>query len=241
MATTMPITTESPIPTPAPQSSAQAPVVPTLCDLLEDGIYLLFLLRDGNAPAGKGEFNRQIDHFLDNYEKMSLNFSKPRDLIGHSQYALCALLDEIMLASDFSLRDEWTRTPLQLRLFGDHLAGEIFFDRLRALRAEPEKNIEALEVFHTCLLLGFQGKYLLDGQEKLDYLVRQLGQDIRRIRGEKTDFAPNWKLPHRFQNFMRHEMPMWFYFGLMALIGTGFFGVYSWMLNNGYALVFGAQ
>jgi type VI secretion system protein ImpK len=149
------------------------------------------------------------------------------------------MLDETVLTAGFPLHDEWARTPLQLRLFGDHLAGEGFFEQLKMLRAEPEKNIEALEVYHTCLLLGFQGKYLLEGQEKLDYLVHQLGQDIRRIRGEKTDFAPNWKLPHRFQNYMRHEMPRWFYFGLMALISASFFGVYSWLLNDAYMLAFG--
>jgi len=213
---------------------------PNLRDLLEDGFYLLFLLRDGNAPTSCSGFNQRIDRFLANFEKQARIFGKPQELIKHSCYAFCALLDEIVLESGFPLRDEWARTPLQLRLFGEHLAGEGFFERLRELRSDPVKNIEALEVFHTCLLLGFQGKFLLEGLEKRDYLTHQLGQEIQRIRNEKTDFAPNWKLPHRFQEFMRNEMPMWFYYALLALAATGFFVTYRVMLGKQVSLILGA-
>jgi len=217
----------------------EALVTPRLRDLLEDGFYLLFLLRDGNAPSSCAWFNQRLDQFLSHFEKQARNFGKSQEMITHSGYAFCALLDEIVLESGFPLRDEWARKPLQLRLFGDHLAGEGFFERLRELRADPIKNIEALEVFHICLLLGFQGKFLLEGSEKRDYLTHQLGQEIQRIRNEKTDFAPNWKLPHRFQEFMRHEMPMWFYYALMALVATGVFVTYRVMLGKQVSLILG--
>jgi type VI secretion system protein ImpK len=213
--------------------------VPRLRDLLEDGFYLLFLLRDGNAPISCADFNKKIDRFFAHYDKQANNFGKPLELVEHTRYAFCALLDEIVLESKFPLRNEWTRMPLQLRLYSEHLAGEGFFERLRELRAEPVRNIEALEVFHTCLLLGFQGRFLLEGQEKRDYLTRQLGQDIQRIRNEKTDFAPNWKLPHRFQEFVRNEMPMWFSYALLALVATVFFVAYRVLLGNQVSLILG--
>lgn len=71
---------------------------------------------------------------------------------------------------------------MQLRLFGEHLAGERFFDKLETLRLDPVANLEALEVFYTMLLLGFQGKYLLEGSEKLNYLISRVGQEITRAR-----------------------------------------------------------
>ncbi|WP_293766831.1 type IVB secretion system protein IcmH/DotU [uncultured Aquitalea sp.] len=217
-----------------------APSAPSLREMLEDGIYLLFLLKDGNAPGSAVEFNRRVDGFLAQYEKNARNFNKDMNDVNHAKYAFCALMDEIILSSEFSLRDEWERMPLQLRLFGEHLAGEGFFNRLEQLRLDPAKNIEALEVFYTCLLLGFQGKYLLEGQEKLGYLTHKLGQEIQQVRGGKAEFAPNWQLPQRFQAFVRHELPLWLYFALLAVVGSGIFLTYRWLLSQQLGKVFGA-
>lgn len=212
---------------------------PSLREMLEDGVYLLFLLKDGNAPGSSVEFNRRIDQFLLQYERNARNFGKSVEAIGQAKYAFCALLDEIILSSDFPLRDEWERMPLQLRLFGEHLAGEGFFHRLEQLRLEPLRHIEELEVFYTCLLLGFQGRYLLEGEEKLGYLTHKLGQEIQQVRGGKAEFAPNWQLPQRFQAFVRHELPLWLYFALLALAGAAIWGTYRWLLERQLSQLFG--
>ncbi|WP_434630305.1 type IVB secretion system protein IcmH/DotU [Chromobacterium sp. CV08] len=225
--------------TPERAIAVSAPAAPTLREMLEDGIYLLFLLKEGNPPSSAVEFNRRVDHFLGQFERNARNFGKDGNAISHAKYAFCALMDEIILSSEFALRDEWERMPLQLRLFGEHLAGEGFFNRLEQLRNNPAENIEALEVFYTCLLLGFQGKYLLEGQEKLGYLVHKLGQEIQQVRGGKAEFAPNWQLPQRFQAFVRHELPLWLYFALLAVAGAGIFVAFRWMLARQAASVFG--
>lgn len=216
-----------------------APTGPSMREMLEDGVYLLFLLKDGNAPGSAVEFNRRIDLFLQQYEKNARNFGKSVDAIAHAKYAFCALMDEIILSSDFAIRDEWERMPLQLRIFGEHLAGEGFFNRLEQLRLDPANNIEPLEVFYTCLLLGFQGKYLLEGEEKLGYLTHKLGQEIQQIRGGKAAFSPNWQLPQRFQAFVRHELPLWLYFALLAVVASSVWGVYQWLLSQQLDKLFG--
>jgi type VI secretion system protein ImpK len=200
--------------------------------MLEEGFYLLFLLRDGNAPKSAGRFKQRVDQFIAHFDKQADNFGKPPELIEHSRYAFCALLDEIVLASGFPLRDEWARDPLQLRLFREHLAGDGFFARLEKLRNDPATNLEALEVFHACLLLGFQGKYLLDGPEKLALLVNGLGNDLQKIRGGKPEFAPNWRRPHDIQNFIRYEMPIWLIATLMATGAAVVFGICRWLLSG---------
>ena len=206
-----------------------------LKDLLEDGIYLLFLLKNGNAPNSSSEFNKRIDQFLSQFEKNARNLGKPPQAVSDAKYAFCALMDEIILSSDFSLREEWERAPLQLRMFGEHLAGDRFFDKLEILRADPGANIETLEVFHTCLLLGFQGKYLLEGTEKLNDLINRITQEITQVRGGKAEFAPNWKLPQRFQQYVRHELPLWLFFSLLTVVGVGVFLVYFTLLDNAAA------
>ncbi|WP_334159378.1 type IVB secretion system protein IcmH/DotU [Oryzomicrobium sp.] len=225
--------------TPLPTTDANAPVPltaaptgPTLNDLLEDGIYLLFLLRDGNPPNSAAEFNQRIDRFLAQFESNARNFGKSPDAIADAKFAFCALLDEIVFASDFAIRDDWELSPLQLRLFGQHLAGEVFFDKLETLRLDPAAHVEILEVFHTCLLLGFQGKYLIEGTERLNYLVARLGQEITHARGGKAEFAPHWRLPFKFQEFVRHELPIWLYYALLAGVAIAVFIVFHVLLGS---------
>ena len=210
-------------------------------EMLEDGVYLLFLLKDGNAPGSSVEFNRRVDQFLQQYERNARNFGKSADAIGQAKYAFCALLDEIILSSGFSLRDEWERMPLQLRLFGDHLAGEGFFSRLEQLRLDPVNHIEALEVYYTCLLLGFQGKYLIEGSEKLGYLTARVGDEIARMRGNAAGFAPHWAAPDRIRHQLKHQVPLWAIaslFGLMAALA--FIGL-RWQLSEHTQATLGAH
>lgn len=205
---------------------------PTLNDLLEDGIYLLFLLRDRNAPNSTAEFNRRIDRFLSQFESNARNFAKSPEAVIDAKFAFCALLDEIILSSDYAIRDDWEIAPLQLRLFGQHLAGETFFGKLDELRLRPQANVEILEVFQTCLLLGFQGKYLIEGTEKLHYLISRLSQEIEQVRGGRAEFAPHWRLPFKFQEYVRHELPIWLYYALLIVVALGIFLTMHVMLGR---------
>jgi len=219
----------------APASSA-APIAPaftkSLQELMEDGVYLLFLLRDGNPPNSLSEFHRRIDQFLAQFETNARHLDKAPAAVSDAKYAFCALMDEIILSSDFPIRADWERAPLQLRLFGEHLAGERFFDKLETLRLDPVANLEALEVFYTTLLLGFQGKYLLEGSEKLNYLISRLGQEITHARGGRREFAPHWKLPQRFQQYVRNELPLWLFYSLLAVVASGLFFAFQWFLQS---------
>lgn len=199
---------------------------------MEEGIYLLFLLRNGHAPRTIEEFHTRVEKFLAQFEANALNLRKPASAIEDAKYAFCAAMDEIILASNFSIRPHWERSPLQLRLFGEHLAGEAFFDKLEKRRNDPVSNVEVLEVFYTALLLGFQGKYVIEGAEKLDYLISRVGQEIIHARGGRNGFAPNWSLPHRFQSYVRNELPLWLFFALLGLIGCLFFFSFRWWLNS---------
>lgn len=212
-------------------NTIQRPATPSMKDLLEDGIYLLFLLRSKNSPTSCTEFNQRIDQYLATFDRICKTFNKPIEAVMDAKYAFCALLDEIVLSSGLSIRDEWEQAPLQLRLFGEHLAGEGFFNKLEQLRQEPAVNIEQLEIFHACLLLGFQGKYLLEGTEKLNYLTAKLGQEIAAVRGPSKGFSPNWKIPIKFNEYVRHELPLWMYYALLAAIGISLFLGLQWLLN----------
>lgn len=223
------LTLSTPGPNIAPATST---FTKNLQELMEDGIYLLFLLRNGSPPNSVMEFHRRIDQFLEQFEMNARNLGKLPADVSDAKYAFCALMDEIVLSSSFSIREDWERAPLQLRLFGEHLAGEGFFDKLEKLRFTPEAKIEVLEVYYTCLLLGFQGKYLLEGTEKINYLISRLGQEITHARGGRSEFAPNWKLPQRFQQYVRNELPLWLFFALLAVVATALYFAFGSFLRS---------
>ena len=81
-------------------------------------------------------------------------------------------------------------------------------------------------------MLGFQGKYLLEGTEKINYLISRLGQEITHARGGRSEFAPNWKLPQRFQQYVRNELPLWLFFALLAVVATALYFAFGSFLRS---------
>jgi len=192
----------------------------TLLDLMHEGIYVLFMLKNGSAPASATVFMDKIRQFLGDFEREAKRLRDDTDDIDAARYAFCAAIDEIILNSPFAVRADWERRPLQLLVFGDHLAGEHFFDRLEELRGKGIARLQSLQVFHMCLLLGFRGKYARDGSEKLQYLTARLGDEIAHMKGRSRGFAPRAARPDQIVNKRRSELPVWALsavFGLVAV------------------------
>jgi type VI secretion system protein ImpK len=218
-------------PTPAPPPPALAPVpAPPLKALLEDGFGLLALLRNGAWPQ-REDFRARLEALLGQFERRAQALGKPPEAVQEAKYAFCALADEILLGADSPLRDSWGGAPLQLSLFGEHLAGEGFFRRLEQLRQDPAARLETLEVFHMCLLLGFQGKYLLDDPERLHWLTARLGEELARHRGE-APFAPHALPGFRFAGPGRRSVPLWGYGALLAGAALSLFLGFTFLLGT---------
>jgi type VI secretion system protein ImpK len=206
--------------TPAARSGVLIADAHSLLDLMYDGFYMLFLLKNRHAPQGHDEFRQRVRDFLTQFERGTRKLDSSAEDVYNAKYAFCALVDETVLMSQFRIRDDWQLRPLQLEYFGDQLAGENFFERLEALRREGAAKLQVLEVFHMCLLLGFQGKYLLEGSEKLNYLTARLGDEIAHLRGSRPGFAPRGLPPDRVAHALRSDVPMWAVAAVFALCGV---------------------
>jgi len=216
----------------ATPTAAASTVKESLLDLMYDGFYLLFLLRARHAPLDADLFRERIKQFLTAFERGATRIEAAADDVYACKYAFCATVDEAILMSGFKTRDAWQRLPLQLQFFGDQLAGEQFFSKLETMRAEGATRVEVLEVFHMCLLLGFQGKYLIEGSEKLGYLTARLGSEIAHLKGQRAGFAPHWAAPDKISHQLKHEVPVWVMasvFGLLSLMA--FIGM-RWQLGQ---------
>ncbi len=191
----------------------------SLLDLLYDGFLMLFLLKSGQEPVDAASFSARVQQFLADFERSAKKMDIPAEDVYATKYAFCATVDETVLNSGFSIRDAWMLQPLQLTLFGEQLAGENFFARLEDLRAQGAPRLQSLEVFYMCLLLGFQGKYMIEGQEKLGYLTARLGDEITLLRGKRAGFAPHWPLPDKIAHTLKRDVPLWSIGALFALLG----------------------
>lgn len=191
----------------------------TLVDLLYDGFYMVVLLRAGREPQDAPRFREQLRGFLRDFDARARRLGVDPDDTRHAGFAFCALVDEVMLHSSFEARASWELRPLQLELFGDHLAGERFFEQLEQLRQGGAARVQVLQVYHLCLLLGFQGRYLIDGSEKLAWLTSRLGDEIAHLQGRRAGFAPHAEPPDRIAHQLRHELPLWTIGAVVALLG----------------------
>jgi type VI secretion system protein ImpK len=87
---------------------------------------------------------------------------------GLARFAVCAWVDEAILASGWTHRNLWQREQLQRIHFNTTDAGEEFFEKLNGLGLQQR---EAREVYYLCLALGFMGRYCNKGDE---FLLDQL-------------------------------------------------------------------
>lgn len=212
----------------APGSGSATPR--SLLDLMSDGFYLLLLLKRGQMPDSVDAFVQSVQRFLDGVERGAMKLGIAAEDVYAAKYAFCAAVDEVVLSQPSPIRDAWELQPLQLRLFGDHLAGEHFFDRLEELRAQGAPRLASLEVYHYCLLLGFEGKYRLEGPEKLGYLTARLGDEIVYLKGKRHGFAPHWPPPDNVAHALRRVIPLWLPAVVVAAVGVlGYFGMRAWL------------
>lgn len=195
--------------------------VQRLVDIMYEGFHALFLLQNGCGPQDKGAFSDNMTAFLADVDRNAKGLGIAAEDVTAAKYAFCSAVDEIILRSSYEVREAWETRPLQLRVFGDQLAGEHFFHRLEDLRARGAQHVEALEVFHMCLLLGFQGRYALDGRDKLDYLIARLGDEIARMRGRTRGFAPHAERPDQVVNRLRSDLSLWVLGAVFAVVGLG--------------------
>ncbi|AMA45712.1 type IVB secretion system protein IcmH/DotU [Pseudomonas monteilii] len=209
---------------------------PTLKDLVKDFISMALMLRRGRQVISVPAFDASVERFFGNLERDARAANYSVEQVKDTQYALCAFLDESVLRSgDNDLRQHFELQPLQFRYFGVHLAGEGFFEKIDALRADVRQNIDVLEVYHLCLALGFEGKFGLGQKDQLRYLANTLGQDIARYRKPPKALAPDWALPDQVSQMLRHEVPLWVYLALIALVSVVVYLTLDWLLDKDVA------
>lgn len=182
--------------------------------LLDSAAGILALIapfRFGDRGAGQGESLREtILAGFDEMERAALEKQIGTPVLREAKYALAALVDETILGSAWPGKTAWMSRSLQMEIFGDHLAGERFFEKLTFLRQGGESNVDLLELYYVCLQLGFEGIYKLRGLEQLTALQVDLRSQIEDYRGVADPrLAPHGLPKGGIITRVRREIPAW--------------------------------
>lgn len=189
------------------------------------------------------KMNKESTHFPEKFKELLLdsfneienkirkaNFSEEK--IVESKYALVALIDESILYSPWSGRVAWMSNSLQLTLFGDHVAGEMFFTRLEKLRQDPVAYKEVLLIYYYCLKFGFLGKYRSKDVGKLNLLEEELYLQLLSISGPiDQQISPNTLIDQNLTKKESRRISFWIMVSILAIAILILYIIYSFLLS----------
>jgi type VI secretion system protein ImpK len=167
--------------------------------LLQEAFTTAVRLRSSRQRVTDADrFRAQIKQLLSVADQDARRVGYDGEHVRLAVYAFIALLDESVLTSGQPVFAAWPRQSLQEEVFGDHLAGETFFNHVEELLARPDSDpvADVLEVYQLCLLLGFRGRYAADEHDGPQRVAATIDAKIRRIRGGGPEpLSPQWSLP----------------------------------------------
>ncbi len=207
----------SPATTPMPQSGGGGI---TLADL-SSGI-LRRLSQLGKEPSiSADDLRSRFLNELKDFEGRAARAGIGAEDAANAKYALVALIDEKILSSELKAKDEWLGNPLQLQLYDEFNAGELFYEKLEGLR-HPSRpgQIDAAEVYLLALSFGFKGK-LADkkGEERRAILIDNLLSEVLQARHipAGAPLAPQALAPGSTSAVARMGLGWWW---MVPVIGT---------------------
>jgi type VI secretion system protein ImpK len=201
---------------PAALAMGGTPLMAAAAPLLQ----LLARLRNTMSAPDSGDLRERATRELRRFEEVGRARNIPMDQLRPAHYALCASLDDVVLATPWGSQGAWASRSLVSTFHQEVRSGERFFDILAQLRQNPGGFLPVLELMYICLSLGYMGRYRLSprGPAEIDRLREETYSVIRRQRppGDAA-LSAHWQgvdAPYRARRF---SVPLW----LAAVVALG--------------------
>lgn len=192
-----------------------------------------------NTEVIDESYREHIMGLFEGFKEILMEVRAEDEIIDAVTYALAAFVDEAVMMSNWSHRDKWMAEPLQLSLFGEHMAGEDFFNKLEKFNEQPNKYIELLEIYFLCLEFGFRGRYHNCHQKEFEKIAARTLKNIRGVRGKaENNYFISQSRRATDNNTMRTKLKRVSIFCLTALVAA--YGIY-WCNSKIYASSAGKQ
>lgn len=159
---------------------------------------MIVRLRAGKqTPSDADLFREQMRRSLQMAEDRARAEGYASEDARRATFAVIAFLDESVLDSGAAVFSGWARKPMQEEYFGQHVAGELFFESLDRLLARDDSAelADLLELYNTCMLLGYGGRYGDRKRPDLQVLIDRVSRRIERIRSGGEHAPPPASAP----------------------------------------------
>ena len=107
-----------------------------------------------STPQVLAQLRQEIEYFENTAEEAGMRY----ETVKAARYCLCTLLDEFAAKNNWA-NQEWAAHSLLVTFHNETWGGEKFFELLDKIKAEPNKNLNLLELMYYCLVIGYMGKY----------------------------------------------------------------------------------
>jgi type VI secretion system protein ImpK len=204
----------------------------TLTTACQPGFALIMGLLTGSEFGEPTQLRTRIsDMFAEMERRTRLAGVSSEDILS-ARFALTAFIDEAINRSDWRGKTSWSQNPLSLEYFNTNNAGVEFFTNLEALRQRPDAKTDLLEIYYSCLALGFEGKYALSDPRQLQNLIETTARELERIRGRVQGLSPHWEPPEEAFKRLRNELPLWVAAGITAGVLFVIYLVFRFMASG---------
>lgn len=150
-------------------------------------------IQAGRQPLTDMEvFRKRMKAALQEVEREASLAGYSANDVRDAEFAVVAFLDETILSSRDPKAEDWRKRPLNIELFGQAIAGDVFFDKLNDIerRRDSPQLADLLEVFLLCLLLGFEGRFAPPLTGEISRIAERLRRRIESIRGIDYKLSP---------------------------------------------------
>ncbi|MDI1242780.1 MAG: type IVB secretion system protein IcmH/DotU [bacterium] len=183
------------------------------------------------------ELRPKVEAMFEDFDRRAERYRFNHKIVSVSKFGLAAFVDEAVLTANFPLKHEWEKNPLQLKFFGEQLAGNKFFDKLESMLPQIEVTQDAVEIYYYCMLLGFKGRYAVYEQEKLLATMQNAANQLVKVgKIRSVELSPNWLANDQPKPPEKKGMPIWAKVGALAFIGFGFIIYFVMFLLSSQAL-----
>jgi len=150
-----------------------------------------------SAKAAIAEFESAIDPLY------------PESVRQRAKYAVCATVDDVAqnLPGIGWGASQWAQRNMVVTFFKESIGGDRFFVFVKEMLRDPEGNRDLIELFHTSLAVGFEGRNraLPDGRGRNQEVMVTLYNALKHVRElSHTEIVSHWKgedVPRKPVNF----------------------------------------
>lgn len=177
------------------------------------------------------------------FERRAREAQVAPETILAARYVLCTALDETAAKTPWGGGGQWSRHSLLVTFHNETWGGEKAFQVLARLVQDPKRHIDLIEMTATCIALGFEGRFSVidNGRSQLETLRRRLVEIIQSTRGEYSHaLSEHWRGAEADLRRDWGLTPVWATAGVLALLLTGVFFLYYFLISERSSAVYAA-